>query len=270
MDVTDPVYKRIKFEVFEKDSFKCQVCGAVAPNVNLTLHRLQNNQQAENWLDPAFLTTFCESCQRKNSSQESANTVNNGHLSLNALEERLEQLKMLINWRKGMIKIRKRQLASLVEFWQELVPSIFLSEVHKKTLLSCISKYSSEDIKEAMRLAVQEFIVVHQDGSIARDSFQMAFANIPEICYRKTKVRKTREAEELYHIHDILEERIDGFFDSARVIQWLHYARSWDVHLEELIQMAARVTNWTQFSCSIDELVHRQKYFLGRGRPDSL
>ena len=270
MDVTDPVYKRIKFEVFEKDSFKCQVCGAAAPNVTLTLHRLQNNQQAENWLDPAFLTTFCESCQRKNGSQESANTGNNGHLSLNALEERLDQLKMLINWRKGMIKIRKRQLASLVEFWQELVPSIFLSEVHKKTLLSCISKYSSDDIKEAMRLAVQEFIVVHQDGSIARDSFQMAFANIPEICYRKTKMSKTREAEELYHIHDILEERIDGFFDSARVIQWLNYARSWDVHLEELIQMAARVTNWTQFSCSIDELVHRQKYFLGRGRPDAL
>lgn len=268
MDLSDPVYKRIKFEVFEKDSFRCQYCNAVAPNVTLHLHRLQEVQKNENWLDPAFLTTSCEDCKDKINTKDSSKGNSNDYLPLNELEERLEQLKMLIHWRKGMLKIKKRQLASLVDFWQELVPGIYLNDEHKRTLLLCMNKYSRDEIKETMQIAVQEVIVFHRDGSIDQNTLKIAFEKIPEICLRKTKIRKNREMEDLYHIHDILKQRLQGFFDSDRVIQWLHYARSWEVKLDELTNLAFKVTNWTQFSCNIDEMVHRQKYFLGRGRPE--
>ena len=54
-DISDPEYKRIKYEVFEKDSFKCQFCGTGAPVVTLQLIRIQDTQQNDEWLDTAFL-----------------------------------------------------------------------------------------------------------------------------------------------------------------------------------------------------------------------
>jgi len=268
MDISDPVYKRIKFEVFEKDGYKCQTCGAVAPNVTLQLHRLQEVQQNENWLDPAFLSTACFDCEQKQTEQKST-AKKNGFMTLDDLEERLEQLKMLISWRKGLRKIKKGQLNSLIDYWQELVPGIYLNDDHKRTILSCMNKFTREEIKSAMEYAVKEFLILRQDGSIAQDSFQLAFEKIPEICLRTKKASENQEIENLYHIHDILKGKLEGFFDSERVIQWLNYARSWEVKLDELTHMAFKVTNWTQFSCNIDEMVHRQKYFMGRGRAEA-
>jgi hypothetical protein len=266
-DIFGPEYKRIKYEVFEKDSFKCQFCGKGVPLVTLQLIRIQDTQQNDEWLDTAFLSTSCKICEKKKSGVDEK-ILNNGYLSIDELEERLQQLKMLINWRRGMLNIRKQQLANLVSYWEKKLPGFSVDNDQKKFMATYISKYSSDEIKSAMDMAVDKFIKYSDDGILDKNSIRTAFAKIPDICLTKTEIVSTHESDGLQRIHDQLKSNIDGFFDSRRANQWLSYARSWEVQIEDLYKMATSVRSWTQFSVNIDNMVEKQKYFLSRGRVD--
>lgn len=266
-DIHDPEYKRIKYEVFEKDAFKCQSCGNGAPNVTLQLIRIQDTQQKDEWLDTAFLSTSCKLCEKKKSGVDD-NSLNNNYFSVDELEERLQQLRMLINWRKGMLNIRKQQLNNLITHWEDKIPDFETNNDQKKYLAAYISKYSSDEIRAAMDMAVDKFIKFSDDGTLDRSSILTAFRKIPEICQTKTEIVSAHESDGLQRIHNQLEEGINGFFDSNRALQWLNYARSWEVPIDDLFKMASAVKSWTEFSVDIDKMVEKQKYVLSRGRLD--
>lgn len=267
-DISDPEYKRIKFEVFEKDSFKCQSCGRGAPIVTLQLTRIQETQHNDNWLDTAFLSTSCKDCEKKRSDSTDKST-RNGFISIDELEERLQQLKMLINWRKGMLNIRKQQLAHLVNYWEHKIPSFVISNDQKKYILTYITKYSCEEIRSAMDMAADKFFVQSTDGTISNSSILNAFGKVPEICLKKSEIADIHESDGLQNVHERIKNNISGFFDSRRAMQWLNYARSWEVPIEELFQMASSIGSWTEFSLNIDKMVEKQKYVLSRGRVEN-
>ena len=267
-NISDPEYKRIKFEVFEKDSFKCQYCGSVAPIVTLQLRRIQEIQQSEKWLDTAFLSTSCAACEKKQAG-EAENAKRSEFISIDELEERLQQLKMLINWRKGMLKIRKQQLANLVQYWENKVPKSPVDNIQRREILRYINKFSGDEIRAAMDMAADKFLKTEADGSLNQESISNALHKIPEICAQKTQIANNHETDGLFQINELLKTNITGFFDSRRAFQWLNYARSWEISLDDLTTMASAVTSWTQFSLNIDKMVEKQKYFLSRGRTQS-
>ena len=267
-DISDPEYKRIKFEVFEKDSFKCQFCGTGAPIVTLQLSRINDTQQSDNWLDTAFLSTSCKVCENKKTASDQ-NTQRNGFISIDELEERLQQLKMLINWRKGMLNIRKQQLANLVRYWENKVPGYSVDNDQKKYILTYITKYSCDEIRSAMDMAADKFFVQHPDGTIVNSSVLNAFGKVPEICSTKSELINAHESDGLLSILEQIKNNITGFFDPRRASQWLNYARSWEVQIEHLFQMASSIQSWTEFSVNIDKMVEKQKYVLSRGRVEN-
>jgi hypothetical protein len=187
-------------------------------------------------------------------------------MSIDELEERLQQLKMLINWRKGMLNIRKQQLTNLITYWEDKIPDFETNNDQKKFLAAYISKYSSDEIMAAMDMTVDKFIKFNDDGTIDRTSILTAFSKIPEICQTKTEIVNAHETDGLQRIHNQLEKGIGGFFDSNRANQWLNYARSWEVPIDDLFKMASSVKSWTEFSVNIDKMVEKQKYVLSRGR----
>ncbi|MEJ2545405.1 MAG: hypothetical protein P8Y99_15155 [Calditrichaceae bacterium] len=264
-NISDPEYKRIKFEIFEKDSFRCQFCGAGAPIAALRLRRIQEAEKQDEWLNTAFLSTSCTTCEKKRAGVN-AKDLADGFISIDELEERLQQLKMLINWRKGMLRIRKQQLENLVTYWEKKVPGFQISNEQKKHLLSYMTKYAGEEIRDAMNMAADKFINYNADGSFDTDSINQAFSKIQEICLQKTKIAANNETDGLHNIHQQLKNNINGFFDPHRAAQWLTYARSWEVKIEELAEMAQKVNNWTEFAVNIDKMVEAQKYILSRGR----
>jgi TolA-binding protein len=266
-DIHDPEYKRIKYEVFEKDAFKCQFCGTGAPNVTLQLVRIQDAQPDEEWLDTAFLSTSCKVCEKKKSGTDEK-SLNNPYMSIDELEERLQQLKMLINWRKGMLNIRKQQLNNLIIYWENKISGFETNNDQKKYLAAHISKYSGDEIRSAMDMAVDKFIKYDEDGKLDQSSILTAFSKIPEICQTKTEIVTAHESDGLQRIHDQLSSNIAGFFDTRRTQQWLNYARSWEVQIDDLYKMASSVKSWTEFSVNIDKMVEKQKYVLSRGRVD--
>jgi len=55
--------KRLRFEIFKRDSFKCQYCGAQPPNVVLVIDHVHPVAQGGD-NDPINLITSCEVCNQ--------------------------------------------------------------------------------------------------------------------------------------------------------------------------------------------------------------
>src|SRR5215471_14301985 len=95
--------KTLRFEVFKRDSFTCQYCGRRAPDV--VLHCDHVKAVAEGGTtDILNLVTACADCNLgKGARQLSTNAALSKQLNqLTALQERREQIKMMLAWRDGL------------------------------------------------------------------------------------------------------------------------------------------------------------------------
>lgn len=108
--------KRVRFEVFKRDQFKCQYCGAAAPDVILQVDHIKAvSKGGED--DILNLVTACVACNAgKSDVPLSENTaVLRQRKQLEELAERREQLAMLVEWRDQMAAIETDKVAILVD-----------------------------------------------------------------------------------------------------------------------------------------------------------
>lgn len=95
--------KKILFEVFKRDSFTCQYCGAKAPDVLLHVdHIISVVNGGRNEI--TNLITSCFACNSgKGGRALSDHTVlQKQRRQLEELNERRQQLEMMAEWRKGL------------------------------------------------------------------------------------------------------------------------------------------------------------------------
>ena len=92
--------KSVRFEVFKRDSFKCQYCGKSAPDVVLEVdHIIPVSKGGDN--DISNLITACFDCNRgkrdkKLTDKQSAKLQKE---ELDKLNARREQLEMIAEWK---------------------------------------------------------------------------------------------------------------------------------------------------------------------------
>lgn len=107
--------KRTRFEVFKRDGFKCQYCGASAPDVLLEIdHIVPVAKCGDSGL--LNLITACEGCNAGKSAVPLSDTaaVKKQVRQLQALAERREQMAMLVEWRDGLQSLEEEKVALLV------------------------------------------------------------------------------------------------------------------------------------------------------------
>lgn len=95
--------KKIRFEVFKRDSFACQYCGSKAPEV--VLHVDHVIAVANGGTDSiANLITACEACNGGKGARELSDdsVLQKQRRQLDELNERRIQLEMMAEWRRGL------------------------------------------------------------------------------------------------------------------------------------------------------------------------
>lgn len=107
--------KRTRFEVFKRDSFKCQYCGASAPDVLLDVDHIHPVSQGG---DDGLLNliTACQDCNSGKAAvplSENA-AVKKQMKQLRGLAARREQLEMLIQWRDGLNSIEEEKAQIII------------------------------------------------------------------------------------------------------------------------------------------------------------
>src|SRR5262245_12209815 len=100
------ITKKIRFEVFKRDSFTCQYCGAEAPKVLLEVDHIE--PKSKGGKDSIInLITSCESCNRGKSNRllSDDSVLAKQKRQLEEIQARREQLEMMFRWQKGLASL---------------------------------------------------------------------------------------------------------------------------------------------------------------------
>lgn len=258
------ISKALRFEVFKRDSFKCQYCGAEAPSVLLHIDHIKpvaggGTNELTN------LITACMPCNlgKRDVSLDEHAAVSKARTQMDELQERREQLELMMRWRESLRDLDQEAVDRLSEYWQEHAPGWSVSEHGKRNIKKWLQQFSADEICRAMDTSATSYLEFDTNEKVTDESWGRAFDKILGICRVNRASVNEPDLKQLYYIRGILRNRIPGYFDDAKALQYLKNARSWEVTLDDLSAMARGVKNWSGFSSGVGELILQRKDELG-------
>ena len=152
-----PLSKKIRFEVFKRDAFTCQYCGQMAPDVLLEVDHIKPVASGgKNGL--LNLVTACISCNRGKGANEldDSTAVKKQQKQLKELNERREQLKMMLEWKDGLALL----LESEIDAIESLIVRRYqctLSQDERVQIKRAIKQIGFRRAYDSTELAMDEF-----------------------------------------------------------------------------------------------------------------
>ena len=163
--------KKTRFEVFKRDSFQCQYCGAKSPDVVLEVDHI-NPVAKGGKNDLMNLITSCFDCNRGKSDRgiSDSSVVNKQMKQMEELNERRNQLEMMLSWRNEMISLDEKQLSVLEEDINRRLKVVCISDYFKNELKKLLKKYGLEKMLDSIDLSASQYLKDVQNKS-HRDNF---------------------------------------------------------------------------------------------------
>lgn len=236
--------KKIRFEVFKRDSFTCQYCGKSAPEVVLEIDHI--NPVANGGLNDIMnLVTACYDCNRgKSKNLVSDNTViTKQKEQLDLLNEKRNQLKLMIDWRKELQEMMETQIDQIDSMFQDYDES--LTEIGRKNIGQYIKKFGFEEVIISTEISFEQYYHTHADT-------QRVFDYIPKIC----NIRKRQKEDPLLQIKMYIRKIVLNNFEykNKSVLNQMLDAHIIDNNSAARFQLIAqRSRNWTQFVRAISK-----------------
>ena len=252
-----PISKKMRFEVFKRDSFKCQYCGKSAPEV--ILHADHINPVYEGGRNTITnLITSCESCNLGKGKRKLSDktVVEKQKDQLDELNERRIQLEMMMKWREGLSSIENAKFKYAIEKWKELAHPFSPTESGEKIIRGIIKKYPLETVLDAIEISTSQYLETDRDGKFTEKSVNKAFDYIGKICANKKREQEKPYLKELYYVRGILKNRL-SYINMWQALDLLEEAYNCGANIEQLKRMAKEVRNWTEFRETIDDFVRR-------------
>jgi hypothetical protein len=146
------VSKKIRFEVFKRDSFTCQYCGRKAPDVLLEIEHIKPVSKGGN-NSIINLTTACNDCNAGKSDRllDDTSLVEKQRRQMEILQERREQLEMMMDWHTGLQEHSNLEIKKFVEYFNKVNSfNIGLTETGDATVKKLIKKFGFQKLLEAV------------------------------------------------------------------------------------------------------------------------
>lgn len=260
---TMAISKKTRFEVFKRDKFTCQYCGRAAPEVVLEVDHIQPNSKGGDD-DMLNLVTSCFDCNRgKRDRLLSDDTaIKRRKQQLDELQERREQLEMLMEWHRSLVDLDAEVIEELSTFWDELVPGYRLNERGVENLKKWLKRFNVNEILEAMRISVSQYLK-YDDRSDdpakpTHESVEKAWKYVPKICANKRRCKDKPYLPDLYYARGILRNRLT-YVNEHISIRLMEQAVLAGMSTNEIQDIAKQVTSWTQFKNAMEGLADGQK-----------
>lgn len=228
--------KKIRFEIFKRDSFTCQYCGGKAPEIVLQCDHIEPVSKGGTD-DILNLITACSDCNSGKSDRRLSenSVVEKRHQQLAELQERKEQMEMMFDWQKEMLNIDEEMTNRLARFWNEMTPGYSLNDTGLAMLRKLRQSFTIEEIMQAMKIATEKYY-----------DTDTAWEKLGGICRVRMLEKETPELGRLYYIRGILRNRLT-YFDDRKGLGLLKEALALGANVESLEDCAKEVRNWTQW-----------------------
>lgn len=177
------ITKKTRFEIFKRDSFRCQYCGRGIDETILEVDHITPVAEGGS-NDSINLITSCRDCNRGKGKRKLSNRAVAEKESKFLEEEkaRLEQSQMVIEWKKELMKQRETE----VEFISDYIGSITdyeLSEAGKRTIRKLINEYGFDEVCTSTEISFDRYY----DGSDW--TWNKAFKKIGGVLYNRRRDR---------------------------------------------------------------------------------
>ncbi len=244
--------KKVRFEVFKRDSFTCQYCGRSAPDVLLHIDHISPvSKGGED--DIMNLITSCVDCNLGKGAREldDDTVIAKQRRQLEELNERRVQLEMMLQWREELGEIKEASIDIISDNWSRLVEGYSLNDNGIRTARSYLRKYGLPEVLEAMEIATERYLQYDKEGKLTQESIEEAWKKIGGICHNRTL---PKEEQEIMHLVQILWNRL-YYCDRSLARLWLKRACDAGIALDYLKTVACSVGNWTTFRERMSELL---------------
>lgn len=250
------ISKRVRFDVFKRDSFKCQYCGKAAPEVVLELDHIKP-VAAGGDNNITNLITSCFDCNRGKADKtltENA-TLTKQKAQLDELNEKRIQLEMLAEWREELVNLDDAKLEILNRIWSSYVNSE-LSQEQRLLFKSLLKRYELPLIIDSLETSLTQYLKFDKSGHVMDTSIDKVIDFVEKIAKTKKRMEKNPHLKDLYYARGIVRNRLMGrYADDKRIIILLTKAHSSGASTEDLIELCKVVKNWTSFKAAIDSFV---------------
>lgn len=153
-----PLSKKIRFEVFKRDSFTCQYCGQKAPDVILEVdHITPVSKGGKNEI--LNLVTSCFDCNRgkKDRVISDLSIIEKQRMQIEELNIRRQQLEMMLNWRNGLSDLENAKHKAAIDLFNEKWDDSELNEKGEKTIKTLVKKYNLQRVLDAIELSIEKY-----------------------------------------------------------------------------------------------------------------
>lgn len=255
--------KKVRFEVFKRDSFTCQYCGRKAPDVLLEVDHIKPVARGGN-NDILNLVTSCKDCNSGKGDRELSDSeaIDKRREQLEELQDRKEQLDMLFEWHEDLSELDVKVVDRLATFWETEAPGWSVSDSGRAELRKLTRKYSVDEILESMRIAVDSYLEIDESGKSTPSSWDEAFEKIPGICYNRRMQTENPQVAQINYIRAILRRR--HYVNEGWARELLEEAFSYGADFEEMKELARSCRNWSEWRdemLSFNEDQRRRRHF---------
>lgn len=236
-----PIGKKLRFEVFKRDSFTCQYCGKIAPDVILEVdHIVPVAEGGTN--DIINLITACFECNRGKGATGLSDdaVVKKQHAQLAELNERREQMKMIAEWRKGLNDSSIDGRKIIEEDVRERTGATFKPHF-KREVERMIRRYGFQIVYDAYDASMTQYY--HDDNA----SLERAANMIGRIAYTMHASLSDPMFKERAFIRGILRKRFGGINDELRLKVFLMNNCNDDEDAEIIRSLVHLSDDWDDF-----------------------
>lgn len=240
-----PIPKKLRFEIFKRDSFTCQYCGRMAPEVILEVdHILPVSKGGKN--DIFNLVTSCCDCNRGKSNiiiSDKAEIMLQKE-QLKKMNEQKKQVQMMIEWKNELLLLEKEQVDAIESIFS--YTGFKFSNSDKNKCISAIKKYGFEEVYESTQISFRQY---YHD----KYSFEKAIDYIFRICYVRKKEKENPFDCKFNHLKNVIKNEFGDYKRNEKVFndfeklinKW--YIGNIDVAVDNII-------NHIKCMCSFEEL----------------
>jgi hypothetical protein len=247
--------KKIRFEVFKRDSFTCQYCGKSAPTVLLEVDHIKPvSKDGDD--DVTNLITACFDCNRGKSDRELSDdaVVLKRKNQLDELQERREQIEMMMEWRGCLDDIKEQELEKLVDYINERIPRFYINENGIKNIRSSLRKYGLSEMLESVSISADQYIEYSKGDSIYSSSVDKFLNYIPKIAKNRDLQRKKPYMRDLYRIRSYMKSK--GFYIGYEAIGLLECAYKKLDDFDELESIVTTSNNWSEWRARMEYIIN--------------
>jgi len=245
------ISKKLRFEVFKRDSFTCQYCGAKAPEVVLNVDHIEPVAEGGT-NDIINLVTACKDCNAgKRARRLSDDTVVRiQRKQSEESQEFLEQARAVLEWQRTLIDVEAQVTKGAADIFNHLIGDRSLNENGEDVLRKYIKKHGVDKVVSAMRASVESYLRRDYDGRVTDESVEKCLEMIPRIINVQDQRETKPYLKDIYYIRGILRNRFTYVNEKAAIKQ-MEQAYEAGVPLSSMKSLALEAKNWTEWHDSL-------------------